>query len=655
MALTAEEYTEMAGLAADVGDEQAELEALEGLESLGALGAKPDFFGASVVEPARAVGSALGRTVAGGLAGTAQAINPFAEQGAGAQTVESIQAGTFQPETAAGQAGMQTLAALVEKGADIVNVPLSGIGGILELVSLQGIDQAAETIKSIQRQGVSSTLGERVFEETGSPLAATGAQLVPELAGAVLGTKGAGQAISAAKSASPTIQAARQGVAPVTQAVGRTAEAVASKVKEIAGDLSNVQSPTSKRIAELLVEGSDDIDTAGFRLAPGKPRPESPTKLQEFLDVGGPRVEKIPAAQEALKQGFNKGVIAAVQGSSKADKSSFADMVNIAEKVQNNARFGLRNRPSDVTGDLLMSRLRIVQDANKSAGKAIDKAANKLKTESIDLGPIESGFTESLSNMGITLARVDGKIVPNFKGSDIEGLAGPENVITRVVNRMGGTGTPTAFDAHRLKRFIDEQVTFGKNAEGLAGKAEAALKDLRKNISTTLNTDFPEYGSVNAQYSETIGVLDRFQDIAGRKLDLTGPSAEKATGTLMRRLMGNAPSRTRLLDSIDEIESAASKFGGTGQKMISGPGGSKNDLLTQVLFANELDEIIGPAARTSLQGQFDSALKRSASAASSRGGAADLALDVAGSAVEKARGINEAGAFKAIKDLLKEE
>ena len=143
MALTAEEYTEMAGLAADVGDEQAELEALEGLESLGALGAKPDFFGASVVEPARAVGSALGRTVAGGLAGTAQAINPFAEQGAGAQTVESIQAGTFQPETAAGQAGMQTLAALVEKGADIVNVPLSGIGGILELVSLQGIDQAA--------------------------------------------------------------------------------------------------------------------------------------------------------------------------------------------------------------------------------------------------------------------------------------------------------------------------------------------------------------------------------------------------------------------------------------------------------------------------------------------------------------------------------
>jgi hypothetical protein len=330
-------------------------------------------------------------------------------------------------------------------------------------------------------------------------------------------------------------------------------------------------------------------------------------------------------------------------------------MVNIAEKVQNNARFGLRNRPSDVTGDLLMSRLRIVQDANKSAGKAIDKAANKLKTESIDLGPIESGFTESLGNMGITLSRVDGKIVPNFKGSDIEGLAGPENVITRVVNRMGGTGTPTAFDAHRLKRFIDEQVTFGKNAEGLAGKAETALKDLRKNISTTLNTDFPEYGSVNAQYSETIGVLDRFQDIAGRKLDLTGPSAEKATGTLMRRLMGNAPSRTRLLDSIDEIESAASKFGGTGQKMSSGPGGSKNDLLTQVLFANELDEIIGPAARTSLQGQFDSALKRSASAASSRGGAADLALDVAGSAVEKARGINEAGAFKAIKDLLKEE
>jgi hypothetical protein len=39
MPLTAEEYTEMAAIASEIGDEQAELEALEGLESLGAFGA----------------------------------------------------------------------------------------------------------------------------------------------------------------------------------------------------------------------------------------------------------------------------------------------------------------------------------------------------------------------------------------------------------------------------------------------------------------------------------------------------------------------------------------------------------------------------------------------------------------------------------------
>ena len=50
--------------------------------AVSAAGDKPDFAGAGVIEPVRAVASAVGRTVAGGLAGTAQALNPFAEEGA---------------------------------------------------------------------------------------------------------------------------------------------------------------------------------------------------------------------------------------------------------------------------------------------------------------------------------------------------------------------------------------------------------------------------------------------------------------------------------------------------------------------------------------------------------------------------------------------
>jgi hypothetical protein len=72
------------------------------------------------------------------------------------------------------------------------------------------------------------------------------------------------------------------------------------------------------------------------------------------------------------------------------------------------------------------------------------------------------------------------------------------------------------------------------------------------------------------------------------------------------------------------------------------------------LFASELDEVFGPAARTSLQGEFDAVMKRSARAATSQAGALDVAVDVVAAGVNKARNINEEAAFKAIRDLLKD-
>ena len=57
-----------------------------------------------ILEPAAAIGTGVASTIAGGLAGTAQAINPFADEGAGAEAVKAIQSGgTFVPKTKKGQ------------------------------------------------------------------------------------------------------------------------------------------------------------------------------------------------------------------------------------------------------------------------------------------------------------------------------------------------------------------------------------------------------------------------------------------------------------------------------------------------------------------------------------------------------------------------
>lgn len=598
----------------------------------------PSFPGAAIIEPARAIASGAGRAVAGGVAGVFQALNPFAEEGAGAATVREFQEGAFQPETEAGRQGLEALGGLAQKGIDIANFPVSGIAGLVELVSGQGLDQAADTIRSVQDKGVSTTAGQRVFEETGSPLAATVAEVAPTAAVEILGLKGAG----AARRAAPAVQ---QAAGTAGRAITQAGEAA----KPIAEAVFKLQTPTKQRIARLIEQGSTDIETARFRLAtPSAPAGAAPGgKLQEFLNVGGPRVSTDRVAVEAINQGFDEGVIAAVKGASAPDRTKLLKMVDIMERGKKNKLFAVKNRPSDVAGDTLMERYRTVVTANKRAGKELNVVANRLKGQQVDSLPAVNAFIDDLDSIGVSLTD---DLKPVFSGSDIEGVKGAENAITQIVNRMKLTKTPDAHDMHRLKRFIDEQVTFGKSVEGLTGRTEGILKNLRRNVDGILDQNFPEYDRVNTVFSETIGAIDSLQDVAGRKLNLTGPNADKAVGTLLRRLMSNAQSRVRLLDSVGDIESAAIRHQVGVPRIGAAP---KEDLLTQILFVDELDSVFGPVARTSFQGQVEQAIS---TAQGIRGASpVEVALGAAGEVAKKARGINEAGAFRSIKELLKEQ
>jgi len=444
----------------------------------------------------------------------------------------------------------------------------------------------------------------------------------------------------------------------VTESAIKTVDAVKkakSAGEEIKAAIFDYQTPAKTRIAEIIKQDPEDERGAEFEVKSGS-APKN--KLQEVLGTGKDKVVSDTEAIEAKKQGWDGGVIAAVKGASDIDKNAFLDMVDIAEKSKFNAKYGMTNRHTDVSGDILKRRFDIVHQANKDAGKNIDVVADKLEGQPIDVGIASKSFADSMDKIGVKITRgTDGFIRPSFKGSDIEGLPGPEGVITRVVNRIDSIENLDALEAHKLKRFIDEQVTYGKNAEGLAGRTEVALKKLRAKLNEALGDAFPEYKAVNTQYSDTIHAIDMFQDVAGRKLDLTAENADKAIGTLMRRLMGNAPSRIRLLNSIKDIDEAAKKYGGmmTGQKLITGKvkEGMDRDMVTHVLFADEIDSMFGPAARTSLQGQFDQVMKRSLSAISTRGGALDAGIDVAADVFEKARGINEENAIKSIRELLK--
>ena len=543
----------------------------------------------------------LGQTLTGAadIAGTAVA-------GLGKEAIEGL---SGLGGVIAGRPVGEAVASAQALTSQIPDVQLGEQGQALVQSISDRFQAAPEMVKEIVNavSTLGPSIGEATFQATGSPALATAAEVLP-------GALEAATGLRAPKA--------------VGGAVGQAADVVA----ETAEDVFKFQTPAKKRIGELIKSGSTDIDTARFRL-------------------DGQKVKRDKPAIDAIKQGFDEGVIADLKQAKPQDIQAMKKMVNIVERGKKSARFSATNRPSDVLGDSLMKRVRIVKGANKAAGQQLDSVAKSLKGQSVESAPIGESFITALDDMGISVGN-DLKL--DFSGSDIEGLSGPEQAVSRIFNRMKGPKQPDAFELHRLKRFIDEQVTFGKNAEGLSGRTEGVLKSLRRDIDQTLDANFPEYDRINTAYAETIGALDAIQDVAGKKMNLTGPNADKATGTLMRRILSNAQSRVTLLDSVTQIEDVAKKFESFRGKLdptrIEGPSVSKikDDLLSQTLFVDELEAVFGPSARTSLQGQVKQGVKSALSPG-------QAAVDIAAEGLEKVRGINEQGAFKAIKTLLGEQ
>jgi len=73
-----------------------------------------------------------------------------------------------------------------------------------------------------------------------------------------------------------------------------------------------------------------------------------------------------------------------------------------------------------------------------------------------------------------------------------------------------------------------------------------------------------------------------------------------------------------------------------------------DDVLGQVIFVDELEKLLGASARTSFQGDIEKAVN------TARGGVKNAIVDAGVAAANKARGINQDNALKAMRELLKE-
>jgi hypothetical protein len=526
--------------------------------------------------------------------------------------------------TAAGAGGGAGMAAAGKGIATAADAALD-LGRIM--ASKQGIPYVAGEVAPVVR-GVGQMLATAPVLQAASGGTAAGAGEVARESGAgPVGQIGATLAGALVPFAPQAVRNVAQAVAPQGASIAAKPQpTVRESVQSIASTAKAKIAPESQaQIVKQLVEDPGSTDVVRFMMAGTQAVPDN-------------------LAANALKQGWKEGAVASIKAASDKDRSAMRKMLNIFKMGDKNEKFRAMNRPADILGDTVESRIKFLAESNKDAGKAINRIAEtQLKGQRVDFDPAINKFIDDLGQIGVKVEMdQNGLAKAVLEGSQIEGDEAAQRILNVVLKRLSKTATPDALGIHNAKQFIDTQVSYGKQTlNPLTSKAERTLKDLRRNLNQVLGDSFPEYKAANTRYSETKATLDMLQDAAGTKINFESPNASKALGTAMRKLTSNYGTRANLIDALDQANQISTKYG---MKI-------DDDIVNQLIFVNELDRMFGAAAQTSLKGQQSEALATGVDLA--RGRIAGRAFDLLTEKAEELRGINKENAIKSMEEILK--
>ena len=606
-------------------------------------------------------------TTATGLAGAAT--RGFALPAAGAALGAAIGApfaGVGAIPGAIAGAGAATLAGLVaDPVVGAVNsmfgttytLPTDALQDLLTRVGVADPKTAAERIVQTTAAGAgmaggSVAIGKTLQAAAGPVTQAVGGLMASQpglqVASGALG--GASGQIAKEAGAGPVGQIAATiggGLLPAVPQVARaTTQAVARAVAPKGAGIREQIEPTFKEAVQSIKA------TVGEKIAPENQRiiksqlAQTPDSIDLVnVRLSGSQVVPDNEAASALKQGWKEGAVASIKAATDKDRNAMTKMLNIFKNGERSEKYRAMNRPADILGDTVQSRIDFLARNNKTSGMAIDRIAqSRLRGQSVDYDPAINTFLGELGKIGVKV-ELDEKGVAKaiLQGSDIQGDKTAQRVLNAVLERLSTAKAPDAYGVHTAKRFIDTQVSYGKKnmANPLTSQAENVLKNLRRNLNQSLGEKFPLYKAANEKYSDTIKALDDLQDAAGTKIDFKSPNANKALGTAMRKLTSNYGTRANLIDSLDQANQVASKYG---MKL-------DDDIVNQLIFVNELDRMFGAAAQTSLKGQQAEALETGVDIA--RGRLAGRAFDLLAEKAENLRGINRENAVKTMEEVLK--
>lgn len=600
-----------------------------------------------------AAGAALGAAIGAPFAGVGAI--PGAVAGAGAATLAGLVADPI-------------VGSINSMFGTTYTLPTDALQDLLTRVGVADPKTAAERIVQTAAAGAgmaggSVAIGKALQAAAGPVTQAVGGLMAaqPELQAVSGALGGASGQIAKEAGAGPVGQIAATiggGLLPAVPQIARaTTQAVARAVAPKGAGITQQERSASgiplPRVEPTFKEAVQSIKaTVGEKIAPENQRiiksqlAQTPDSVDLVnVRLSGSQVVPDNEAATAIKQGWKDGTVASIKAATDKDRQAMTKMLNVFKMGEKSNKFRAMNRPADILGDTVQARVDFLANANQQAGKAIDRIAqSRLRGQAVDYDRAINTFLDELGTFGVRVELDENGVAKAIlQGSDIHGDKAAQRILNTVLERLSTAKAPDAFGVHTAKRFIDTQVNYGKKnlANPLTAQAERALKNLRRNLNESLGERFPVYKAANDKYADTITALDDLQKAAGTQIDFDSPNANKALGAAMRKLTSNYGTRANLIDSLDQANQVANKYG---MKL-------DDDIVNQLIFVNELDRMFGAVADTSLKGQMSQALETGVDIA--RGGAARRAIELLAEKAEGLRGINKENAIKAMEEILK--
>lgn len=516
-----------------------------------------------------------------GVAGIAQAVNPFADPGAGARAVESVRSLSIPP---IGEAARKTAGALSEA--------LTPAG--------EAIDAPAEA----------------VFEATGSPLAAAATQTVvqgiPELIGSrfgVKGVKGGADSLSNLRKVRMKEKTQKRLIDDETGLPTKELQKALDKRGLDIGAISEGELPRAfgNKSANQIV---DDIIKHKLKAGEG-------SSALHKLKLSKGKIVPDELGIQAKRQGFREGDISSLKGANASTKIGLRRMLEMKRQIEADSSKALKFRPSDVIGSHALKRFDFVKDEASKLRKELDDLAKSdadlgvnllegpgvgagLKDLEIDTSKVANDYRSGLAELKIGFSGEPPKL--DFKNSLISEDPTSQRVIKSITRILSKGDAVTASEAHLVKRQIDTMLDFTKKSpSGLTDAGKKFAKSIRKSVNDSIRDVSPRYAEINDRLSTAITALEDF-DGALKSIDPEGLRADQSVGQTLRRLLSNAQSRVELSNSLSQIDKVANDFGA----------GFTDDIDRMIIFNNMLDDRFGATAKGGIQGTIESAIKTGA-------------------------------------------